>query len=396
VPVGVERFQKERLLQARKARGLTAISLADMAGLGQATISQYEKGTQKPRQENLDKLADLLNVPSAFFLQPVSIEKPERLFYRSMSAATKSSRDRAEARYEWALETMDYLLEYFDFPELNLPELDVPDDHRTIHPRQIEFIAEQLRAHWTLGDGPVANMVRTLESNGIAVWRTPFEADTLDAFSEFRVPHPVIVLSSDKQNYYRSRFDAAHELGHLILHRNIDQSLLSKPSDFKFIEKQAHRFAGAFLLPAVAYSNEVSSLSIDNFRALKPRWNASIGFQVRRCQDLQLVDEQQAKRLWINLSRRGWRKREPLDDASIAERPNLIRRSIEMLVKEGVKSKEQVAADLCLAASDIEKLSELPAGFLGGQPNVGLPKLKPQSGKVVQFTRSANSLTEKT
>ena len=67
MPVGVEGFQRERLIQARRARGLTAISLADMAGLGQATISQYEKGAQKPRQQNLDKLAELLNVPPGFF-----------------------------------------------------------------------------------------------------------------------------------------------------------------------------------------------------------------------------------------------------------------------------------------------------------------------------------------
>lgn len=390
MPVGVAGFQKERLLQARKARGLTAISLADMAGLGQATISQYEKGAQKPRQENLDKLAELLNVPPSFFLKPLSIEKPERLFYRSMSAATKASRDRAEAHYEWALETMEYLLEFFDFPKLNLPELEIPDDHRDIDDRQIEFFAEQLRAHWTLGDGPVANMVRTLESNGIAVWRTAFEANTLDAFSEYRMPHPVIVLSSDKQNYYRSRFDAAHELGHLVLHRHIDQALLRKTSDFKHIENQAHRFAGAFLLPAVAYSNEVWSPSIDTFRALKPRWNASIGFQIRRCQDLGLVDDQQNKRLWINLSRRGWRKREPLDDSAVAEKPNLIRKSIEMLVKEGVKTREQVASDLCLAAADIEKLGELLPGFLGGQPELDLPKLKASSGKVVRFGRPKN------
>lgn len=387
MPVGVEGFQKERLTQARQARGLTAISLADMAGLGQATISQYEKGTQNPRQENLDKLAGLLNVPSSFFLQSVSIEKPERLFYRSMSAATKNSRARAEARYEWALEMMDYLLEFFDFPEINLPELDIPEDHRQIDPRQIEFFAEQLRAHWMLGDGPVVNMVRTLEANGVVVWRTPFEAEKLDAFSEFRMPHPVIVLSADKQNYYRSRFDAAHELGHLILHRNIDQSLLQKTTDFRFIEDQAHRFAGAFLLPAVAYSNEVWASSIDAFRALKPRWDASIAFQVHRCHDLGLVDDAQAKRLWINLSRRGWRKQEPLDDSTIAERPNLIRRSIEMLIKEGVLTKEQLVADLCLSASDIEKLAELPAGFLGGQPTLAMPNLKKQGEKVVRFRR---------
>ena len=387
MPVGVEGFQKGRLTQARQARGLTAISLADMAGLGQATISQYEKGTQNPRQENLDKLAELLNVPSSFFLQPVDVEKPQRLFYRSMSAATKGARARAEARYEWALEMMDYLLEFFDFPEVNLPELEIPANHRQIDPRQIEFFAEQLRSHWALGDGPVVNMVRTLEANGIVVWRTPFEADTLDAFSEFRMPHPVIVLSADKQNYFRSRFDAAHELGHLILHRNIDQSLLRKTSDFRFIEDQAHRFAGAFLLPAVAYSKEVWASTIDAFRALKPRWHASIAFQMRRCQDLGLVDDAQAKRLWINLSRRGWRKQEPLDDSAIAERPNLIRRSIEMLVKEGVLTKEQLTTDLCLSASDIEKLAELPAGFLGGQPTLAMPNFKKQGEKVVRFRR---------
>ena len=278
---------------------------------------------------------------------------------------------------------------FFDFPDTNLPDLDVPDNHREIHSHQIEFVAEQLRSHWRLGDGPVANVVRTLESNGVVVWRTPFEADKLDAFSEFREPHPVVTLSSDKQNYFRSRFDAAHELGHLVLHRNVDRSLLRNAADFKFIESQAHRFAGAFLLPAVAYSKEVnSSPTIDTFRALKPRWNASIGFQIRRCQDLHVVDEEQARRFWINLSRRGWRKREPLDDSSVAEKPNLIRKSIEMLVKERVKSKEQLVAELSLSASDIEKLCELPPGFLGGHVDDGLPKLKTKQGNVVRFARS--------
>lgn len=389
MPVGVDGFQRERLIQARRARGLTAISLADMAGLGQATISQYEKGTQKPRQQNLDKLAELLNVPPGFFLQPLVVAKPTRLFYRSMSAATKASRDRAEARYEWALEVMDYLLEFFDFPALNLPDIEIPENYRNIHPHQVEFIAEQLRSHWQLGDGPVANVVRTLESNGIVVWRTPFEAEKLDAFSEYRTPHPVVVLSADKQNYYRSRFDAAHELGHLILHRHVDRSHLMNRSDFNFLEQQAHRFAGAFLLPAMAYNKEVGgSLSIDTFRALKPRWNATIACQIHRCQDLAVADKSRFRRLWINLSRRGWRKKEPLDDATVAERPNLIRQSIEMLVKEGVKSKEQLVADLSLSASDIEKLSELPQGFLSGQVDEeGGPKLKPSQNKVLRFSR---------
>ena len=387
MPVGVVGFQKERLTQARKARGLTAISLADMAGLGQATISQYEHGTQKPRQNNLDRLAELLNVPVSFFLRPLTTEKPTRLFYRSMSAATKTSRASAEARYEWALEVFDYLMSFFDFPDVNLPDLDVPSDFRSIDDRQIEFFAEQLRAHWRLSDGPVVNVIRTLESNGIIAWRTAFEAHTLDAFSEYRMPHPVVVLSSDKQNYFRSRFDAAHELGHLILHRDLDERVLRRSAEFKLIENQAHHFAGAFLLPAVAYSNDVWAATIDAFRALKPRWNASIGLQIKRCERLGIVDESQAKRLWINRSRRGWSKTEPLDDSIPAEVPTLIQESIKMLVEESVKTKEQISAELGLSASDIEKLAELPAGFLGGQPTATLPSFKASNKKILPFRR---------
>ena len=170
--VGVPTFSGERLIQARQARGLTAVSLADMVDVSPTAISLYERKAQKPRQEVLDRLASVLNVPAPFFLQPVSIVKPDRLFYRSMSAATKSARARVEARYEWILEVIGYLLEFFDFPETRLPELDLPADFRTLDASTIEAAAEQVRQHWRIGNGPVANLVRTLESNGVVVWRT--------------------------------------------------------------------------------------------------------------------------------------------------------------------------------------------------------------------------------
>lgn len=51
-------------------------------------------------------------------------------------------------------------------------------------------------------------------------------------------------ISFDKDNYFRSRFDAAHELGHVVLHRYINKldSICFKP-----IEEQAHRFASYFI-----------------------------------------------------------------------------------------------------------------------------------------------------
>lgn len=131
-----------------------------------------------------------------------------------------------------------------------------------------------------LGNAPIANLVQTLENNGIVVWRTLLSAETLDAFSECRNPHPVIVLSSDKANYFRSRTDAGHELAHLVMHRRVDRKALTKASDFKVLEDQAHYFGGALLLPADAFQKELWGLSLGAFRSLKPRWGASMGLQI--------------------------------------------------------------------------------------------------------------------
>ena len=386
--VGVSGFSNERLIQARNARGLTAVSLADIINVAPSTISLYEKGTQKPRQQLLDSLSKALNLPPAFFLQAVSIAKPSRVFYRSMSTATKSARVRVEARYEWILETIDYLLEFFDFPQVNLPEITLTDDFRALDSLTIESAAEQVRQHWTLGNGPVANLVRTLEFNGVIVWITEFEAETLDAFSEFRSPHPVIVLSSDKQNFYRSRFDAAHELGHLVLHRNVDAKSLKRSSDFRLLENQAHQFASAFLLPATAYSKELWSVSLDAFRSLKPKWGTSVSLQIMRARQLGMVDENQEKRLWINLSRRGWRKSEPLDDKDQPEKPGLVAEGMRMLVKNKVRFGEAIAQDLNLSIFELEKLTGLEPGALARdllQPE--RPVLKSSDENIVPFRR---------
>lgn len=363
MPVGIHSFNSERLVQARIARGLTAVNLADIADISPSSISLYEKGTQKPRQEVIERLARSLNVPVRFFFKDLPPQRPDRLYYRSMSAATKAARNRAQSQYEWATEVLEYLLNFFDFPDFHLPELDIPNNFRDLTAPQIEMIAQQVRESWNLGMGPISNMIRTLESNGIIVWRMSLESNELDAFSEFRLPHPLVILSSDKDNYFRSRFDAAHELGHIILHSKIDKSSLGRTDDFKEIENQAHLFAGAFLLPATTYCNEVPSPSLDTFRSLKTRWDVSISMQIMRCRQLGLTTRDEEKRLWINLSRRKWKSREPLDDSTPVEQPTLIRRCIELLTKENVRSIDQIIDELNFSPQDLEKLCSVPHGF---------------------------------
>lgn len=386
MPAGISAFQPERLTQARDAREITAVTLSELVGVSPATISQYENGHQKPRQDTLDRLARALNIPGDFFLRPVPIEKPATLFYRSMSSATKSARARAEARYEWFLEAQDYLLQLLDFPAVNLPMVDVPSDFRKIERQMIERWADQVRQCWQLGSAPVSNVVQTLENNGIVVWRTLINAETLDAFSEFRLPHPVVVLSSEKENYFRSRTDAAHELGHLVMHRQVDRKTLTRRAEFKLLEEQAHLFAGAFLLPADSYQSECWGLSLDTFRSLKPRWNVSMGLQIMRCRDLGLLSEDQEKRLWINRSRRGWHRSEPLDDSTPAERPTLMAKSFKMLIEGKARSREQILKDLSVSAADVENIGGLPDGFISGATEAD-PRFKTLPANVVPFRR---------
>jgi len=387
--IGVKGFYGERLLQAREARSLNAVALSDLVGVKPSAISQYENKGQSPRPEILDLIAKKLNLPVHFFLKPIAFRSEPTIFYRSMSSATKSARIRAERRYEWFREIVDYLSNYFDFPITRLPELDVPSDFKEITALHIESLAEQARSFWSLGCGPITDMVRTLESNGIFVTRGNLSADTLDAFSELDdARQPYIFLGADKNNLVRSRFDAAHELAHLLLHKNIDKKAIKRASDFKLIENQAHHFAGAFLLPATSFVNELHGISLDSFRSLKGRWKLSIAAMIKRCEQLELIDENQAKRFWINRNRRGWREHEPLDDLPV-EIPQLIPKSFQILVDEQVRTVDQILDDIRLPYSDIEELACLPKGFFGRSAgNDAMPVLKNGRAKVLPFRRA--------
>jgi Zn-dependent peptidase ImmA (M78 family)/transcriptional regulator with XRE-family HTH domain len=344
---------------------MSATSLADLLGVSPATISSYEHGRQKPPVEVVEKLASILNVSAHLFsLEPPKVQN-ERIFFRSMSSATKVARNRAKRRYEWLQEIAQYLSEFFDFPKLDIPDCNLPIDFCKIDSLLIEEAAAATRKYWGLPAGPAPNLVRLAESKGIVVSRGKLDAEGLDAFSQWSTSGlPFVFLGSDKASAVRSRFDIAHEIGHLILHRHVVESALSSTKDYKIIEMQANRFASAFLLPAKDFATDLYAPTLDAFRLLKPRWKVSIGAMIKRSGDLSLVDEDQSRRLWINMNRRGWRTEEPMDDTIEPESPSLLSQCVGMMVSENFKSKNQIVSDICLSGFDIEELCGLRAGYL--------------------------------
>lgn len=375
---GTPGFIGDRLRQAREARGLTALSLADLIGKSPAAIYQYENGDHSPHPDVMGKISNVLHLSEGFFRRPIYRKNPRTIFYRSMAAATKGARNRVEKRYEWLQEIVAYLLNFVQLPIVNIPNFNVPNDPLRLSTEEIEEFAVATREFWKLGQGPIGNLVQLLENNGVIVAREELGADTLDAFSEYCLEDglPYIFLSADKAIGCRSRFDAAHELGHLILHQKINKSAISRPVDFQVLEKQANRFAGAFLLPTESFAAEFYSSTLDALKIIKGKWRVSIAMALYRAEELGFIPTEQAKKLWITYSRRRWKKEEPLDDQIKIETPCLISLGIQLLINDRIQTREQILSALELPAHDIESLAGLPSGYLSQPSSAQLPPIK--------------------
>ncbi len=162
----------------------------------------------------------------------------------------------------------------------------------------------------------------------------------------------------------RSRFDIAHELGHMILHRQFRQLPQREDHLFKLIENQAHRFASAFLLPAEAFREDLGVITLDRCVALKSKWGVSVQAMLKRAGQICVISEGQEQRLWMNLGRRKWRTKEPLDDVLPPEEPRFLLKSIELLAQHRIVDPQDMPTRLALAPRDVEELAGLPPGYL--------------------------------
>lgn len=378
---GTPGFQTTRLVEARDSRGLSQVALAELINRTSSSISRWEAGGQSPEPEALDALARTLNLPVAFFMRSQPDHGSGPKFFRSMANTTQSLRRRAYARLRWAQDISLVVQEWLELPPVDVPRLEVRD-YREIRDEDIERMANACRQAWGLATAPIADVLLVLENAGIVVAKEEIGSASMDGLSNWSSAdnRPYVLLARDKDVCVRSRLDAAHELGHLVLHSNINDRALHDSAAFKEIERQAFLFAGAFLLPAESFGAEVWSPSLNTFLALKERWKASIGAMIMRCRGLNLTSEEYEQRLWKHYGGRGWRKSEPLDDKLTPEMPRLLSRSVRLLVDEGIRSRQELLDDFRFSATDVESLCGLPRGYMTSQDAdvVSMPRIKPK------------------
>lgn len=380
--IATEGFEGERLREAIEVRSITRTALAEMAGVSAGAISQYVKGTSTPQLSTLQRISNVLGLPVEFFLSKPPAP-PELVFWRSFSSTTEAARRKSRWQLNWSYSAVQFLDQYVEFPILNLPDFDIPENLRELTPDRIEEIALAVRRHWRLGMAPISNMVWLLENNGVFVRRNTVYDNNLDAFS-CRFPdtgQAAVFLAADKSSACRSRFDAAHELGHLLLHKNVDPSVLKLRSELNLIEDQAHRFAGAFLLPATSFYGDLRSLTLDDFLRLKPKWKVSVRAMIMRARQLGYCSADEAKWLFIAANRRWGAKREDLDDQISPESPTLIRSALQALVDDEIITKHDVMSALPYGRIDLGYLFGVDENFFCEQP----PEVRVLPARVVDI-----------
>ena len=362
-------FVGSRLREAREARQMTAVALSELIGVTPSGISLYERGHNSPSPDVLQRITAALNFKNEFFLRPeedCTDIAGQTIFERSRSSVTKSTRKRAQHRRVWLRETLQYLDRFIELPEPKVPSNGYQTNWLSVSDSNIETVARDARRSWNLGDGPISNVTLLAENHGIVVTAIDMNANNLDAFSTWDTVdnRPYIVLGSDTQSAFRTRFNVCHELGHLILHRHVSPLEFGDGRYFKIIESQADKFAAAFLAPATTFSPDIISPSLEVFRILKPKWRTSIKMMIHRAQDLEIIDREEARRLYINYNRRGWNREEPLDKDFQVEEPRLVRKAFETIIENSLIERTQIAAALPFNREDVEQLANLPLGYL--------------------------------
>lgn len=348
----VQDFDGERLAVARRLRRLQRTTLASNVGITPAAVTQFEKGQSRPTRSVVGQLALALGVPTEYLRRgrPIARVPATEAHFRSLRATPALTRDQALAFAETGLAVVDVFEQYVEFPEINLPAVFLPE---TPSSTEISAAAAEVRRLWGVPPGPMANMVRLIESNGIIALRLPDFIDSgVDAFSTNAGERPLVLLSPQKDDKARSRFDAAHELGHLVMHEGV------APGS-KLVENQAHAFAADFLMPPDEIIVDLPKrLDWEELQQAKKKWGVSLRALCFRAHRLGLWSDALYRRANVQLSTIGLPEPGPLGPP---ESPSILEKARDLIISEGI-SLEEIAASSRLPLEQIEAVITAGSG----------------------------------
>jgi len=275
------------LRRIRVIKGFKQEELANQAGLSRVAYSSIENAKSEPRVSNLQKLADALSVSIEELIRPVPQLDSLRFRKNNMTKKERDKRDQIVIDVAYWLRDFDFLeseLQYKKFFKLK--------DCRGKKP---EEMAKSARAKLGLKeDEPINDICGLVENSGIKIQLIDSELKKFFGLSAFDSKgHPAIIVNiSDSITVERQIFTVAHELGHILLHKNSFNPNETKEPQVQ--EKEADSFAGYFLMPKEAFIKswkENKGLHwFDNVLHIKRIYKVSYQTVLRRLKELGAPD----------------------------------------------------------------------------------------------------------
>lgn len=342
------KINPEMVVLAREYRGLTQEGLASKLLVSQAKIAKIEGGfTTDLGDATLTLLTKALEFPVEFFTQDENRISygSSSYFYRKKASLNAADRKRIHGLVNILRINIKQMLQFVEIEKKRkLPSL--PLEEYGGSPARV---AQAIRALWQLPEGPINNITALIEGAGIVIVDCDFGTRYMDATSIWLADMPPMIFINQDLPGDRRRFSLAHELGHLLMHE-IPQELM---------EEEADSFASEFLMPEIelkAQFMRMASRRLQDFANLKPYWKVSIAALIKRAEDLRCLAKNQARYLWMQMAKAGYRLNEPQSLAIPREAPSTHSNLLGFFQNELNYSVEDLCTLLKIPPNDLKYL----------------------------------------
>lgn len=350
-------FKGDSLKYIRTLHGLSRKELAQKINVTEQMIWQYEVKNDMPDMKKVYDLSKILQARTRFFFNDKTLYfydkniTQEMIAFRSLNQSTSTKLLNKQHMHMMFIDNFNrYLSSFFNVGnkllqlKQRINQLSIDENDK------FEFITEI--AYWArkeiMNTDSNKDLLLNLEKFGVLVFEKSIDPDA-DAYSVWTDnEQPIIILGKNKNITARRNFDLAHELGHLLLHKDVEFVHLSR-MEYKEKEKEADWFAGAFLLPEDEFATDFSKISKisnpDSYIVLKEKWLVSIQAMAIRAKHLNLLSEQQYRYFWMSINKKKYKCFEPLDDEIPISKPAKINSIVNHLLNRQLISTEDIIED---------------------------------------------------
>ncbi|GGI01754.1 helix-turn-helix domain-containing protein [Mammaliicoccus vitulinus] len=372
-------FIGSNLESIRMLNGLSRKELSEKVDVSEQAIWQYEVKNMMPEINKIYDLSKLFHVKTSYFIseQPDAF-KQNSVYKHSIAFRAKSYKvstkllNKQHHQANYLSNFTNYLLSYVKSPVMPIFELinqleDFIMSARDMDRIKIVKMCASISREKLLGNNSNNRLLFYLEKSGIMIYEKSIdnEADAFSFWSDSDIPY--IALGNNKGVAVRRNFDIAHELCHLLLHRHIEFDILPQ-DEYKQIEKEADIFAAEFLLPEAEFINDFNNLTKksnpDHIKLLKEKWFVSIQAIAMRAYYLDLMTDVQYRYFWSSINKKGYKKREPLDEEIKLAKPVKINSLLNFFFKERVITPEYLLEDLKVSSEFLSEMASIDSRLI--------------------------------